>query len=96
MVLRTVPSLYSLDTYCYKKIQPKVNFDPNILDVPKHRLIAYLRVFDLLVLFGHPSAGDRPNYGLGEFQGTRAVVPKSEQQTAISVLDYCLQNPVQA
>jgi hypothetical protein len=83
IVPRTVPSLYSLDNYCYKKIQPKVNFDPNFLDVPKHRLLAYLRVFDLLILFGHPFAGDRLNYGLGEFRGTRAVVPKSEQQTAI-------------
>jgi hypothetical protein len=81
-----VPTLYSLDNYCYKKIQQKVNFDPNFLDVPKHRLSSYLRVYDLLILFGHPSTGDRPNYGLGEFRGTRAVVPKSERQTAILIL----------
>jgi hypothetical protein len=67
IVPRTVPSLYSLDNYCYKKIQPKVDFDPSFLDVPKHRLSTYLRVFDLLVPFDHPSVGDRPNYGLGEF-----------------------------
>jgi hypothetical protein len=53
------------------------------MDVPKHRLSAYLRVFDLLVPFGHPSAGDRPNNGLGEFRGMRAVAPKSERQTTI-------------
>jgi hypothetical protein len=78
IVPQTMPSLYSLDNYCYKKIQPKVNFDLSFLDVPKHKLLAYLRVSDLLIPFGHPSAGDRPNYGLSEFRGTRAVAPKSE------------------
>jgi hypothetical protein len=81
IVPRTVPSLYSLDNYCYKKIQPKVNFDPNFLDVSKHRLSTYLQVFGLLTQFGHLSAGDRPNYGLDEFRGTHAVGPKNERQT---------------
>jgi hypothetical protein len=35
------------------------------------------------LLDGHPSPGDRLNYGLGEFRGTRAVAPKSKRQTTI-------------
>jgi hypothetical protein len=81
IVPQTVPSLYSLENYCYKKIQPKVNLDPSYLDVPKHKLSAYLRVFGLLTQFGLLSTGDRPNYGLDEFRGTRAVGPKNERQT---------------
>jgi hypothetical protein len=40
-----VPSLNSLGNYYYKRIQPRVNSNPNFLDVPKHRLSAYLEVF---------------------------------------------------
>jgi hypothetical protein len=76
-----VPSLKSLGNYCCKRIQPKVNSDPSFLDIPKHRLSAYLRVFGWLAQFGHPSMGDRLNYGSGEFWGTRAVAPKSKRQT---------------
>jgi hypothetical protein len=40
-----VPSLNSIGNYCCKRIKPRVNFDPSFLDVPKHRLLAYLPVF---------------------------------------------------
>jgi hypothetical protein len=40
-----MPSLNSLGNYYYKRIQPRVNSDPNFLDVPKHMLSAYLQVF---------------------------------------------------
>jgi hypothetical protein len=78
-----MPSLNSLGNYCYKRIQPRVNFDPSFHDVPKHRLSTYLWVFGWLAQFGHPSVGDRLNYGSGEFRGTRAVAPNSERQTVI-------------
>jgi hypothetical protein len=45
ITLQMVPSLNSLGNYCCKRIQPRVNSDPSFLDVPKHRLLAYLRVF---------------------------------------------------
>jgi hypothetical protein len=35
----------SLGNYCCKRIQRRVNSDPSFLDVPKHKLLAYLRVF---------------------------------------------------
>jgi hypothetical protein len=76
-----VPSLNSLGKYCYKRIQAKVNSDPSFLNVPKHMFLAYLRVFGCLAQFDHLFAGDRSNYGLGEFRGMRAVAPKSERQT---------------
>jgi hypothetical protein len=40
-----VPSLNSLGNYCCKRIPPRVNSDPSFLNVPKHRLLAYLRIF---------------------------------------------------
>jgi hypothetical protein len=40
-----VTSLNSLGNYCCKRIRPKVNFDPSFLDVPEHRLLAYLQEF---------------------------------------------------
>jgi hypothetical protein len=55
---------------------------PNYLGALLHMRLAYLPKFDSLALFGHPSAGDRLNYGLTKFRGKRAVAPKSEQQTA--------------
>jgi hypothetical protein len=76
-----MPSLNSLGNYCCKRIWPRVNSDPSFLDVPTHKLLAYLQEFGWLVLFGHLSAGDRPNYGSSESRGTRAVAPKSEWQT---------------
>jgi hypothetical protein len=33
-----VPFSNTLGNYCCKRIQPRVNFDPSFLDVPKHRL----------------------------------------------------------
>jgi hypothetical protein len=42
ITLRTVPSLNSLGNYCCKRIQPRVNSGPSFLDIPKHRLLAYL------------------------------------------------------
>jgi hypothetical protein len=42
IIPQTVPSLNSLGNYCYKRIQPRVNFDPSFLDVLKHMLSAYL------------------------------------------------------
>jgi hypothetical protein len=54
----------------------------NYQDVPSHKLLSYLPEFDLLSQFGHPSAGDRPNYGSSESRGTRVVAPKTERQTA--------------
>jgi hypothetical protein len=54
---------------------------PSYLDVPSHRLRAYPPEFDLLALFGHLSVSDRLNYVSSEFQGKRAVAPRSKQQT---------------
>jgi hypothetical protein len=75
-----VPSLNSLgNNYC-KRIQPRVNLDPNFLDVTKHRLLAYLRVYGWVAIFGHLPVGDRLNYGSGEFWVRRAVATKSERE----------------
>jgi hypothetical protein len=38
-----MPCLISLG--CCTGTQPKVNFDPSFLDVPEHRLLAYLQGF---------------------------------------------------
>jgi hypothetical protein len=57
------------------------NSCPNYQDVSSHKPLAYLPEFDLLYQFDHPSASDRPNYGLNEYHGKHAVVPRSEQQT---------------
>jgi hypothetical protein len=43
-----------------------VDSSPNYLDAPSHKPLAYLPEFGLLTQFGHPSAGDRPNYGSSE------------------------------
>jgi hypothetical protein len=45
ITLQMVPSLNSLGNYCCKRIPPRVNSDPSFLNVPKHRLLAYLRIF---------------------------------------------------
>jgi hypothetical protein len=45
ITLQMVPSLNSLGNYCCKRIQARVNSDPSFIDVPKHRLLAYLLVF---------------------------------------------------
>jgi hypothetical protein len=39
---------------------------PNYLDALSHKPLAYLPTFGLLTQFGHPSAGDRPNYKSSE------------------------------
>jgi hypothetical protein len=39
---------------------------PSYLDISLRRLLAYLPIFGSLTLFGHPSAGDRPNYESSE------------------------------
>jgi hypothetical protein len=62
-----VPSLNSLGNYYCKRIQPRVKSDPSFLDVPEHKLLAYLQGFGYLIQFGHPSEGDRLNYGSSEF-----------------------------
>jgi hypothetical protein len=45
ITFQTVPSLNSLGNYCGKRIQATVNSDPSFLDVLKHMLLKYLRVF---------------------------------------------------
>jgi hypothetical protein len=53
---------------------------PNYLDVPLHKLLAYIPIFGSLAQFGHPSMGDRLNYGSSESRGKHAIVPRSEKQ----------------
>jgi hypothetical protein len=54
---------------------------PSCLDIPSHRLEAYLPRSDSLFLFDHPSMDGRLNSGPSEFQGKHAVVPRGKQQT---------------
>jgi hypothetical protein len=51
---------------------------PKCLDVTLRRPLAYLQTFGSLSQFGHPSVGDKPNFGLIESRGTHVVTPKSE------------------
>jgi hypothetical protein len=53
----------------------------NFLGAPSHKLLIYLLGFGCHAQFGHPFAGDRPNYESSESRGTRAVATKSDRQT---------------
>jgi hypothetical protein len=81
ITLEMVPSLNSIGRCCCTRTRPRVNSDPNFLDFPKRRLLAYLQEFDRLAQFGHSSVSDRLNCGSSESQRTCAVAPKSKRQT---------------